>query len=355
MLGRKVEDEPKRLRRIEAIRLATERGRDLTRQLLAFSRRQHLRPLSLDVNALIMNFFPLVRQAVGEAVTLELKLDERQLCTRVDPTHLETALLNLAVNARDAMPKGGVLIIATMLDSEPDGDRVVIEVADTGLGMAPEVRERVFEPFFTTKEVGKGSGLGLSQVYGFVRQSNGEVRVDSEPGDGARFQLRLPACSAPAAIVRREEPVRRVLGGAERILLVEDDPTVLALTLDILNGLGYQAATATNAAEALEIIRSDTPIDLLFTDVVMPGGASGLDLARAARAVRPGLPVLLTSGFMGEGAVLETAEFPLLDKPYETAALAAKLRKVFDSFSQARPRHRRSNRKATQSSVAAAE
>jgi CheY-like chemotaxis protein len=286
--------------------------------------------VSLDVNGLIRDFAPLIRQAVGEAVTLDIALAEETLCAHVDPTQLETALLNLAVNARDAMPNGGVLSIATLHETQAGGDRVVIEVADTGVGMSTEVRERVFEPFFTTKEVGKGSGLGLSQVYGFVRQSEGEVRVDSAVGTGTRFQLRLPLSDAPAEVVRAEDAPQELKGGAERILLVEDDPTVLALTLDMLTGLGYQATTATHAAEALKVIHSDAPIDLLFTDVVMPGGVSGVELARTARQVRPGLPVLLTSGFMGEGAVLETAEFPLLDKPYETAALAAKLRKILD-------------------------
>jgi len=330
MLGRKAEDETRRLRRIDAIRQATERGRDLTRQLLAFSRRQHLSPVSLDVNALIADFSPLIRQAVGEAVTLDVKLADESVCAHVDPTQLETALLNLAVNARDAMPAGGSLAIITSRQTTAAGDSVVIEVRDTGVGMSPEVRERVFEPFFTTKEVGKGSGLGLSQVYGFVRQSDGEVRLESAPGEGTSFKLRLPASEAPAQTVRSDEKPLEVAGGTERVLLVEDDPTVLALTLDMLNGLGYSVITATHAAEGLQVIHSDAAIDLLFTDVVMPGGMSGVDLARAAREARPGLPVLLTSGFMGEGAVLETAEFPLLDKPYETAQLAAKLRAILD-------------------------
>ncbi|MFC3069495.1 response regulator [Phenylobacterium soli] len=353
MLGRKAEDEARRQRRIEAIRLATERGRDLTRQLLAFSRRQHLSPVSLDVNALIRDFSPLIRQAVGEAVTLDLRLGEEALCAHVDPTQLETALLNLAVNARDAMPSGGVLTLATEREPGPRGERVLIDVSDTGVGMSPEIRERVFEPFFTTKEVGKGSGLGLSQVYGFVRQSDGEVRVESTPGAGTRFQLRLPASDAPVEVVRAEAPPPEAQGGSERVLLVEDDPTVLALTLDMLTGLGYQATTATNAAEALEVLRSEAPIDLLFSDVVMPGGRSGLELAREARAMRPGLPVLLTSGFMGEGAVLETAEFPLLDKPYETAVLAAKLRKVLDR--PARRRRRGADRLKASEALPAAE
>ena len=356
MLSRKAEDEPRRLRRIDAIRQATERGRDLTRQLLAFSRRQHLSPVSLDVNALIAEFSPLIRQAVGEAVTLDVELADVSVCAHVDPTQLETALLNLAVNARDAMPSGGNLKIATSRQKSAAGDCVVIAVCDDGVGMSPDVRERVFEPFFTTKEVGKGSGLGLSQVYGFVRQSDGEVRLETSPGKGTSFQLRLPASEAPVEKIRNHETPREVIGGSEHVLLVEDDPTVLALTLDMLTGLGYRVTTATNAAEGLKAMGADTSIDLLFSDVVMPGGMSGVELARAARQLRPGLPVLLTSGFMGEGAVLETAEFPLLDKPYETAQLAAKLRAVLERPARRKKRSAGGGReKSARPTTAAAE
>jgi signal transduction histidine kinase len=341
MMARKSEDEERRARRIDAVRQAAERGRDLTRQLLAFSRRQHLQPVSLNVNLLIRDFAPLMRQAVGEAVTLELDLAEEALCAHVDPTQLETALLNLAVNARDAMPGGGLLTVATRREDS----RVLISVRDTGLGMSPEVRARVFEPFFTTKEVGKGSGLGLSQVYGFVRQSDGEVTLESAPGQGATFSLRLPASEAgdQSATATSSEPAA-IVGGSERLLVVEDDPTVLTLGLDMLSGLGYQVTAATNAAEALEVIHSGAEIDLLFTDVVMPGGVSGVSLARTARELRPDLRVLLTSGFVGEGAVLETDEFPLLDKPYETSKLAAKLRQLLDAPARRRTRRGRSPR-----------
>jgi len=350
IMARKPEDDERRARRLGAVRQAAERGRDLTKQLLAFSRRQHLTPVSLDVNALIREFSPLMRQAVGEAVTLDLLLTDETLCAHVDSTQLETALLNLAVNARDAMPEGGQLSIAT----RRDGTHVLIEVRDTGVGMTAEVRERVFEPFFTTKEVGKGSGLGLSQVYGFVRQSEGEVHLHSTPGEGTNFTLRLPVSDQP--IAPAEPPARPpvVEGGRERVLLVEDDPTVLTLTLDMLTGLGYQVVTATNANEALEIIQSDAQIDVLFSDVVMPGGISGVGLARTARDLRPDLKVLLTSGYVGEGAVLETAEFPLLDKPYETGVLAAKLRKLLDG-SGTRKRRRRARSGEGASTAAAAE
>ena len=333
MLARRAEDEARKARRVDAIRQAAERGRDLTRQLLAFSRRQHLSPVTLDVNNLIRGFAPLIQQAVGEAVTLDYALADGPLCAHVDPTQLETALLNLAVNARDAMPEGGVLSISTICeaDKEADGvDWVSISVEDTGVGMAPEVRDRVFEPFFTTKEVGKGSGLGLSQVYGFVRQSEGEVRLDSDVGQGSIFRLRLPLSKQAAQAVRVETPRVELTGGDEKVLLVEDDPTVLSLTLDLLTGLGYQVTCATHAAEALEVLRSPAQIDLLFTDVVMPGGVSGVSLARTARELRPELAILLSSGFIGEGAATEDVEFQLLDKPYETSVMAAKLRKLLD-------------------------
>jgi CheY-like chemotaxis protein len=207
--------------------------------------------------------------------------------------------------------------------------------------MSPEVRARVFEPFFTTKEVGKGSGLGLSQVYGFVRQSEGEVVLETGPGQGTRFLLKLPVSEA-ADEVAVAPKAAAVVGGRERILLVEDDPTVLTLTLDMLTGLGYEVDTATNAGEALAIIHSGAKIDLLFTDVVMPGGVSGVSLARTARELRSDLGVLLTSGFVGEGAVLETDEFPLLDKPYELPQLAAKLRILLDRPAARRMRRSRS-------------
>jgi PAS domain S-box-containing protein len=304
IMARKAEDDARRARRIEAVRQAAERGRDLTRQLLAFSRRQHLSPVTLGVNALIGDFAPLMRQAVGEAVTLDVALAEAPLFTHVDPTQLETALLNLAVNARDAMPEGGRLTITT----RPDGEFVAIEVADTGLGMSAEVRERVFEPFFTTKEVGKGSGLGLSQVYGFVRQSEGDILLTSEPGQGTCFTLRLPACEAgPEAVEPEARQAALLEGGHERILVVEDDATVLSLTTDMLTGLGYQVTSATHAAEALAVLHSGAEIDLLFSDVVMPGGVSGVSLARTARELRPDLRVLLTSGFVGEGPRCSTS------------------------------------------------
>jgi PAS domain S-box-containing protein len=337
MLTRKAEDEKVRARRIDAVRQAAERGRDLTRQLLAFSRRQHLSPVTLDVNILIREFGPLMQQGVGEAVDIQFKLSKEPVCANVDPTQLETALLNLAVNARDAMADGGTLTVST----KRKGDQVCIEVRDTGAGMSEDVRERVFEPFFTTKDVGKGSGLGLSQVYGFVRQSEGHVEVDSQIGVGTTIRLLLPA-SAEAAPKRRNAPVTPdAIGGAERLLVVEDDAAVLALTEEMLTGLGYQVTTATHAAEAMDILAGDQPIDLLFSDIVMPGGASGVTLARQAQEMRPDMQILLTSGFVGEGASLAEHEFPLIDKPYESSALATTIRGMLDQPKPAPAKNRK--------------
>jgi len=332
MLARKAEDEVRRGRRVDAIRQAAERGRDLTLQLLAFSRRQHLQPVTLDVNGLVAAFAPLVRQAVGEAVTLHVELATDPLYAHVDATQLETALLNLAVNARDAMPDGGDLTIRTALADGPEpqcpGECIRIEIADTGLGMAADVRDRVFEPFFTTKEVGKGSGLGLSQVYGFVRQSEGWVRLDSEPGRGTAFQLFLPVSDRPVQSAPEIEPAGEPPRGDETVLLVEDDPTVLSLGVEMLSGLGYRVVTATNAAEALDVLRQAQTVDVLFSDVVMPGGVSGVTLAESAKQMRPGLKVLLTSGFFGDRRGGHDVGHPVLDKPYDLHTLASKLRWV---------------------------
>jgi len=326
-------------RQLDAIRQATERGRSLTRQLLAFSRRQHLSPVVLEVGALISSFTSLIRQAVGEAVTVELDLHPEPLNAHVDPTQLESALLNLAVNARDAMPEGGRLSISTRRlteeaasarDGLEAGDWIEVEVADTGSGMADEVRRRVFEPFFTTKDVGKGSGLGLSQVYGFVRQSGGHVSVESEPGVGSVFRLHLPASAEAPAAAPPAASRAPAVGGSEKVLVVEDDPAVLSLTVEMLEALGYAVVTAADAAEAKAKLEADPAIQLLFSDVVMPGGVNGVQLARQARDLRPDIQVLLTSGFVGENGQAPIHEFPLIDKPYERAALAAKLREVLD-------------------------
>jgi len=340
LLSRRAGDDARQLRQLGAIRHAAERGRDLTHQLLAFSRRQHLNPIAVDVNALVRNFAPLLQQAVGEAVTVHTILSEASACVHADPAQLETALLNLAVNGRDAMPQGGSLKVKVSCcdadaealrkaDPAAKGAWVCIEVSDTGVGMSAEVAERVFEPFFTTKEIGKGSGLGLSQVYGFVRQSEGHVVIDSRPGAGANIRLFLPASAEAIALQAAAAPSPgEIRGEGEHVLAVEDDERVLALTVEMLTELGYRVSTATEAQTALDILQGDDPVDILFSDVVMPGGMSGVQLAEAAAELRPDVKVLLTSGYLGKAPSQEKARFPLIDKPYDRAILSVKLREV---------------------------
>lgn len=328
ILLRRVEEQPSLVKHLAAIRAAADKGQTLTRQLLAFSRRQQLNPRVVDLNGLIRDFAPLMKQAVGDGVAIQLELGTEPLHAMVDPTHLETALLNLAVNARDAMENEGELTITSRRTSRDGAECGEIRVSDTGAGMSAEVAERVFEPFYTTKDIGRGSGLGLSQVYGFVAQSGGQVEVDSRPGEGATFTLTLPlTAEAPAkgaAPVRPEE----VQAGSERILIVEDDPAVLSVCLDMLNGLGYRCEVAADAIGALHRLQGDHGYDLLFSDVVMPGGMNGIELGRRAQALRPDLKVLLTSGYLGETAQGHSHEFALIEKPYERAELAAQIRAV---------------------------
>ncbi len=329
LIRRRTGDQHELARQIDAVRQAAEKGGALTRQLLAFSRRQRLNPLTVDLNTLIADFAPLMRQAVGEAVSIELALAAEPLPAHLDPAQFESALLNLAVNARDAMEGGGKLSIAagTIGGDDP---KIVVMVRDTGEGMDADVASRIFEPFFTTKEIGKGSGLGLSQVYGFVRQSGGEISVKSAPGQGATFEIQLPLSQATLSERDGGGDVIQAARGSERVLVVEDDPAVLAMAVETLEGLGYQVTTANNAAAALKRLKGRKAFDLLFSDVVMPGGVNGVELAHLAREARPGLKVLLTSGYVGDEAASWANEFPLIDKPYLAPALASKIRAVLD-------------------------
>jgi signal transduction histidine kinase len=341
LIRRRTGEEHDLARQINAVYQAAEKGGALTRQLLAFSRRQRLNPLTVDLNALIADFAPLLRQAVGEAVSIELKLAEVPLPAHLDAAQFESALLNLAVNARDAMEGGGTLTIAART-TEGDDPRILVTVRDTGEGMDAGVASRIFEPFFTTKEIGKGSGLGLSQVYGFVRQSGGEISVESSPGRGTRFEIRLPLSRQPLSERGAGEAANEAARGSERVLVVEDDPAVLAMAVETLEALGYQVTTANNAAAALKKLKGRRVFDLLFSDVVMPGGVNGVELAHLARNERPNLKVLLTSGYVGDEAASWANEFPMIDKPYLGPALAAKIRAVLDSEGPAMEARKRS-------------
>lgn len=321
-------------------RRAIDRGAKLTAQLLAFSRRQVLNPKPVDANQLLSEFQGLIRQAVGETCRIKVRADDGLWLCRVDPALLQTALLNLALNARDAMPNGGLLEIeitnivvneATVSGCLP-GPYVRLAVRDNGLGMTPEVQSRVFEPFFTTKEVGKGTGLGLSMVYGFVRQSEGHIEIESTLGRGTTVTLYLPkARQKPDAETEDVRP-QAIAAGSERILVAEDNDELLDLISTTLIQSGYQVRCARNGAEALRMLKTEE-FDLLLSDIMMPNGVNGIQLAREARRLNKGIKVLLASGYAGE--VLErhkaVGEFPLIDKPFYMSELAARLRLILHS------------------------
>lgn len=333
MILRRPEDAERVTRLAEAALAAGQRGERLTRQLLAFSRNQELKLEVVDIGALLEQAEPLLRRAVGEAMTLTIRREGADIRSRVDAAQLEAALLNLVVNAADATSTGGEISIAIepvtlaagqVLDTE-SGDYVRVAVSDTGTGMPPEVLARVFEPFFTTKEVGKGTGLGLAQVYGFLRQCGGGVSIDSVEGRGTTVALYLPATEAPAtmAAVSVAPPARDHLKGV-RVLLVEDDAAVREIASGLLRDLGCEVTTAENGASALEALEEGVAFDLLMSDIVMPGGVSGVDLARSASAHRPEMAVLLTTGYAGDRMDVAPTDlpWPILRKPFQVEQLA---------------------------------
>ena len=324
-----------------------QRAATLTSRLLAFSRQQTLSPQGVDANKLVAEMSDFLHRTLGESVSLETVLAGGLWRTFADPNQIENAILNLALNGRDAMPGGGKLTIETAnayLDqayvsglSEPvePGQYVMIAVGDTGSGMSPQTLERAFDPFFTTKEVGKGTGLGLSQVYGFVRQSSGHVKIYSELGEGTTVKIYLPRYSGAEADTGDQEHALAIVGaiGTERILVVEDDDQLRAHTTEILTELGYEVLSARNAAAALALLdRHD--VDLLFTDVVMPGGTNGRQLAEQAVRRKPGLKVLFTTGYTRNAIVHHgrlDSDVALIGKPFTFSGLAARIRAMLDS------------------------
>jgi len=327
-------------RLIESAQRAAERGARLTQQLLAFSRRQPLQPALHNPNTLIEGFEAVLRRACGETVRLKLSLPSRVSTINVDGAQFEAALLNLVVNARDAMPAGGELTVAvgeTVVSEQqaaprgiPAGPYVSLSVQDTGIGMPKEVAARVFEPFFTTKEVGKGTGLGLSQVYGFITQSGGHIEVDSEPGKGTTITMLLPAHGDGQEPGEEDasDTVRPARHTAGTVLIVEDEPAVLDVATEIFDSLGYDVLTASDAMQAIEVLKREVPIDVLFSDVIMPNGMNGVELSRKARELRPGIKVLLASGYPMSALPSEGFEegISFISKPYRWTELADKLR-----------------------------
>jgi signal transduction histidine kinase/CheY-like chemotaxis protein len=339
-----VKDRPLLAQITSMIGAAAARGADLTRHLLAFARQQPLQPRSTDVNALVVDVASLLRPTLGVQIEIESMLAHDAAPALIDASQLTTAILNLALNARDAMPDGGKMTLETrnvMLDADyaelnddvQPGDYVMMAVSDTGQGIAAPLLDKVFEPFFTTKGLGKGSGLGLSMVYGFVKQSNGHIKIYSEQGYGTTVKLYLPQAASTPDMDEDEFAAGRgtfeVERGDEAILIVEDDLLVRDYVVTQIERLGYRTLSAGNAAQALSIIDGAEPIDLLFTDVIMPGGMNGRQLATEAVRRRPGLKVLYTSGYT-ENAIVHhgrlDAGVMLLTKPYLSSDLARGIR-----------------------------
>jgi CheY-like chemotaxis protein len=317
------------------MRAAAERGAKLTDQLLTFSRRQRLEPRVLDLNATVSSMRDLLQSTMGGTIQINTRLARRISPALVDPTQLELAVLNLAINARDAMEIGGTLTVATANvtlgppqhpEEPPAGEYVEICVGDTGFGMPPDVREKVFEPFFTTKEVGKGSGLGLSQVLGFAKQSGGGVRIESEPGAGTSVRIYMPrsdgipqpARTAPASISVPE-------AHNCTILLVDDDNAVREVTAEMLRDLGYAVVEAGSGGVALDLIEKHPAIALALLDFAMPG-MSGADVARGIRDKRPELPILFVTGFADRSTLTPIGEAQIISKPFVPEELAERLR-----------------------------
>ncbi len=319
---------------------AAKRAATLTHRLLAFSRRQTLAPKSTDLNRLITSMLEIIRRTVGPGIAVEVITAGKLWATIVDPNQLENALLNLCINARDAMPNGGRLAIETRnewLDARSAqdlelaaGPYITLCVSDTGAGMTPEVIRRAFDPFYTTKSSGQGTGLGLSMIYGFVRQSGGQAHIRSEADQGASVSLYLPRHlgsretadepSEPAEILRT--------GQGETVLLVEDEPTVRTLVNDVLGELGYNGIEVADGAAGLRVLRSKVPVDLLITDLGLPGGMNGLQVAEAARALRPNLKILFITGYVEDGVLTQGQLEPgmhVMTKPFPLRTLSLRV------------------------------
>ncbi len=323
---------------------AAERGTKLTRQLLAFARKTRLEPRRINLNDLIHEFGDLIDNTVGAQIRLVTALERRLPDVLIDPSHLEMALLNVLINARDAMPQGGTVTISTQLwklngnaaaHQLPEGDYVVLTIADEGAGMSEEVRRRATEPFFTTKGQDRGTGLGLAMVHGFVQQSLGRLELESAPGDGTQVRMLFPVATEesqrPPRPAPRQGGGRAAAHGTETILLVEDSDDVRALAAEVLGALGYRIVLARSGEEALEMQAKET-IDLLFTDIVMPGGMSGLELVEQFASIAPGVPVLMTTGY-NEDLVADIPRGTALDvigKPYRREELADRVRMALD-------------------------
>jgi CheY-like chemotaxis protein len=332
-------------RRASAIIRAAQQGERLTRQLLAFSRRQMLRPESVDLRQRTQEIAELLSRSLREDIEVAVDIPEHLWPVTIDPAEFELALLNLGVNARDAMPKGGQLRVeARNLSFRPGdpssegliGDFVAVTMSDTGMGMAADVLARAFEPYYTTKEVGLGSGLGLSQVYGFTKQSGGAALIESEIGKGTSITLLLPRSTTISTATRSAAHQAVPATAPACVLLVEDDDEVAAVTMELLREIGVQIVRVSDGEGALAALDRDPTIEVVMSDIVMPGGTSGLVLARMLRERRPELPVLLTTGYSQYPLEVATEGFTLVEKPYRRGVLATSIRAAIERARRAR-------------------
>lgn len=338
VLARSFDDGDPRQTSAKEVLAAGQRAADLTRQLLALSRRQVLEPRIVDVNAVVERMISMLSRLVGEQIEIACHLEPQIQATRLDPTQLEQVILNLVVNARDAMPKGGRLSITTQnLELDPGtsgplgttpGPHILLSVSDTGVGMDDETQARIFEPFFTTKQLGAGIGLGLSTAHGIVQQSGGAIAVSSARGQGSQFFVYLPAVGRRGPVIERAEPQAVVRRGTETILVVEDESAVRAVICEVLSGAGYRVLVAATGAEAWRMARRDGSIDLLLSDVVMPG-TTGLELAQRVLAACPKLRVLMISGYSKQSQLPASMHF--VPKPFTEDELLTKVREVLDA------------------------
>jgi PAS domain S-box-containing protein len=326
-LRKGIPDNPRLQRALTAIDGATKRGAALTSQLLTFARRQSVNPQAVDVTERINAVRDVLGTGVGGAARLQFDIDRSVWPVMADVAELETALVNLVINARDAMPDGGTITVAAdnaaLSEGANAGEYVAISVGDTGTGIAPDVLSKIFDPFFTTKPIGKGTGLGLSQVHGFAHQAGGTVKVTSELGKGTTITILLPRKDVRLSV---DEFSAAETSGSGTVLLVDDNPEVAAVSTSLLEQLGYTVRRVANAEAALREIERDG-IDLVFSDIVMPGKMDGLDLARHLKAMRPQLPILLATGY-SDAAVNVRGDFPILRKPYEIHQLSQAIAKL---------------------------
>ena len=326
-LRKGIDDDPMLQRALSAIEAASRRGATLTNQLLTFARRQSVNPQAVDVTERINAVRDVLETGVGGAVRLEFDIERSVWPVMVDVAELETALVNLVINARDAMPDGGTVTVAahntTLRDEANAGEYIAISVADTGTGIAPDVLSKIFDPFFTTKPIGKGTGLGLSQVHGFAHQAGGTVKVSSELGRGTTITILLQRKDGHLAV---DDVDAIEAGGSGTVLVVDDNPEVAAVSANLLEQLGYTVRRVDSAEAALREIERDG-IDLVFSDIVMPGKMDGLSLARHLKTMRPQLPILLATGY-SDAAVNVRDDFPILRKPYEIHQLSQAIAKL---------------------------